>query len=108
MIAVTPLFSQLGTLFECVRRRKPCNTLNLNELGSGYFYATHLSKGSSGRKQKCTQFLTPFSGTVFHALSLGLIHFKNLKMEVFDWLLKNFNQQVVSQANTPNKMDHTM
>ena len=58
----------------------------------------HLSKGSSGHKQKCTPFLTPFSSTVFHALSHGLIHFvrsvsfENLKMEVFDWLLKNFNQ----------------
>ena len=58
----------------------------------------HLSKGSSGRKQKCTQFLTPFSGIVFHALSHGVVHFvrsvsfKNLKMEVFDWLLKDFNQ----------------
>ena len=55
-----------------------------------------------------------FSGTVFHALSLGVIHivrsvsFKNLKMEVFDWLLKNFNQREVSRPNTPNKMNHTM
>ena len=38
-------------------------------------------------------------GTVFHALSHGVIHFvwsvsfKNLKMEVFDGLLKNFNQR---------------
>ena len=50
---------------------------------------SHLSKGSSGRKQKCTQFPTPFSGTVFDALSHGVIHFvrsvsfKNLEMEVF-------------------------
>ena len=36
---------------------------------------THLSKGPSGQKQKCTRFLTPFSGTVFHALSHGVIHF---------------------------------
>ena len=49
----------------------------------------HLSKGSSGRKQKCTQFPTPFSGTAFNALSHGVIHFvwsvsfKNLEMEVF-------------------------
>ena len=35
----------------------------------------HLSKSSSGRKQKCTQFLTLFSGTAFHALSHGVIHF---------------------------------
>ena len=41
------------------------------------------------------------SGTVFHALSHGVTHFvwsvsskhENLKMEVFDWLLKNFNQR---------------
>ena len=52
---------------------------------------THLSKGSSGRKQKCTQCPTPFSGTVFYALSHGAIHFvqgvsfTNLEMEVF-WL----------------------
>ena len=56
-------------------------------------------KGSSGHKQKCTQFPTPFSSTVFHALSHGEIHFvwsvsfENLEMEVFDWLLKNFNQK---------------
>ena len=71
----------------------------LTQLLEVFFFATHLSKGSSGRKQKCTQFPTPFSGTVFYALSHGVIHFvrsvsfKNLKMEVFDWLLKNFNQQ---------------
>ena len=70
---------------------------------NGSFYnqffnrTSHLSKGSSGRKQKCTRFLTPLSGTVFHALSHGVIHFvrsvsfKNLEMEVSDWLLKNFN-----------------
>ena len=52
-------------------------------------YNSHLSKGSSGSKQKCTQFLTPFSGTVFDALSHGAIHFvrsvsfTNLEMEVF-------------------------
>ena len=37
-------------------------------------------------------------GTVFHALSHGVIHFvrsvsfKNLEVEVSDWLFKNFNQ----------------
>ena len=39
------------------------------------FAASHLSKAPSDLKQKCTQFLTPFSGTVFNALSLGVIHF---------------------------------
>ena len=59
---------------------------------------THLSKGTSGLKQKCTQTPTSFLGTVFHALSHDVIHFvlhvssKNLEMEVSDWLLKNFNQ----------------
>ena len=37
--------------------------------------ASHLSKGSSDLKQKCTQPPTPFSGTLFDALSLGVIHF---------------------------------
>ena len=32
---------------------------------------THLSKGPSYLKQKCTQLPTPFSGTVSNALSLG-------------------------------------
>ena len=58
----------------------------------------HLSKGTSGLKQKCTQTLTSYLGTVFHALSHDVIHFvlrvssKNLEMEVSDWLLRNFNQ----------------
>ena len=43
---------------------------------SGAFFChANLSKGPSHLKQKCTQLLTPFSGTVFHALSLGEIHF---------------------------------
>ena len=36
---------------------------------------THLSKGTCGCKQKCTQFLTLFSGIVFYALSHGVIRF---------------------------------
>ena len=36
---------------------------------------SHLSKHKSDLKQKCTQLLTPYSGTVFHALSHGGIHF---------------------------------
>ena len=35
----------------------------------------HLSKSKSNLKQKFTQLLTPFSGTVFHALSPCVIHF---------------------------------
>ena len=38
-------------------------------------HMAHLSKGTSDLKQKCTQLATPFSGTVFHALSHGMIHF---------------------------------
>ena len=59
---------------------------------------THLYKGTSGLKQKCTQTPTSLLGTIFHALSHDVIHFlppvnsKNLEMEVSDWLLKNFNQ----------------
>ena len=54
------------------------------------FSMPHLSKGLSGRKQKCTQFPTPFSGTIFHALLHGVIYFVrsvsfiNLEMEVSD------------------------
>ena len=33
----------------------------------------HLSKGTSGLKQKCAQLATPFWGTGFHALSHGVI-----------------------------------
>ena len=39
----------------------------------GIFFA-HLAKDTSGYKQKCTQFLTLPSGTVFYALSHGVIH----------------------------------
>jgi len=59
---------------------------------------SHLSKGTSGLKQRCTQTMTSFLGPFFHALSHDVIHFapcvssKNLEMEVSDWLLKNFNQ----------------
>ena len=54
--------------------------LILIRIYSGEFWATmghipHLSKGTSGCQQKCTQFLTLFSGTVFHALSHGVIRF---------------------------------
>ena len=64
----------------------------------GAFTTAHLSNGRSGRKQKCTQLPTPFSGTVFHTVSHGTIHFvwsvsfQNLEMKVSDWLLKQYNQ----------------
>ena len=45
------------------------------ELLGGTEEKTHLPKAPSDLKQKCTQFLTPFLGTVFNALSLGVIHF---------------------------------
>ena len=75
------------------------NLLSVNErwvrLGWGKRkHTTHLSKGTSGLKQICSQFLTLFLGTVFHVLSHGVIYCvssKNLEMEVSDWLLKNFN-----------------
>lgn len=59
-------------------------------------HVSHLSKGTSGHKQKCTQTLPSFLGLVFHALSHGVIHFvpcvssKNLEMEVFDWPAEGF------------------
>ena len=63
----------------------------------------HLSEGTSGLKQKCTQTSTSFLGPVFHALSYDVIHFaprvssKNLEMEVSDWLLRtSTNDKVVS------------
>ena len=36
---------------------------------------THLAKRSSNLKQNGTQEMTPFSGTVFHALLLGVLSF---------------------------------
>ena len=35
----------------------------------------HLSKGTSGLKQKCAQLATPFWDTVSHALSHSVTHF---------------------------------
>ena len=54
---------------ECVRSASACHIggpIGINP--------AHLSKGTSGLKQKCTQLLTSLLGTVFHALSLN-IHF---------------------------------
>jgi len=59
---------------------------------------SHLSKSPSDIKEKCTQLLTPFLGTALNTLSHSVTHFAgsvsfgNLKLEVSDWLLKNFNQ----------------
>ena len=38
-------------------------------------HRSHLSKGTSDLKPKYTQLATPFWGTVFHALSHGVIYF---------------------------------
>jgi len=71
----------------------------------GFYSPLTSFQSPSYLKQKCTQFLTPFSGTVFYALSHGVIHFvqsvsfKNLKIEVFDWPLKNFNQRESGFSN---------
>ena len=60
-------------------------------------WQSHLSKSPSDLKLKRTPLPTPFLGTVLNALSQGVIHFvwsvsfKNLKLEISDWLLKNFN-----------------
>ena len=59
--------------------------------------SSHLSKGLSDLKQNGTQEKKPFSGTVLHALSHGVIcfvasvSFKNHQMDASDWLLKKFN-----------------
>ena len=76
---------------------------------------SHLSKGPSYLKQKCTQLPTPFSGTVFNALSLGVLHFVQSVSLRNHFLVgwnsstanKNFNFKVF-KTNTLNKMDHTM
>ena len=48
----------------------------VGKVGGGTpFSWPHFSKGPSDLKQKCTQLPTPFSGTVFNAPSLGVIHF---------------------------------
>ena len=55
---------------------------------------THLSKGTSDLKQKCTQLATQFWDTVFHPLSHGVIHFVHFHK--------------VFRGNTPNKMHHSV
>ena len=60
------------------------------------FYVTHLSKGPSDLKQNGTQEKTPFSGTVFHGLSCGVVifvptvSFWNHQIEASHWLKEEF------------------
>ena len=90
-------FSSSG--FNFYEKRSQTEQVVLLHVVTKSFVYPHLSKGSSGCKQKCTQTLTIFLGTVINALSHGVIHFvwsvsfKNLEMDVYDWLLKNFNQR---------------
>ena len=52
----------------------------------------------------------PNLGTVFNALSLGVIHFVRSVISLVDILqqpIRNFHFKVF-KANTPNQMDHTM
>ena len=80
-----------------------------------HFYTPHLSKGPNYLKKKCTQLPTPFSGTVFNALSLGVINLIGVLawettfslVEILQQPIKNFHFKVF-KANTPNKMSHTM
>ena len=48
---------------------------------------SHLSQGSSGFIQRCTQFLTPFPGTVFPAFSHGVMYFvlRALALKTLKW-----------------------
>ena len=108
MIAFT-VFLQGGTIKLFVEKLKirkkvaavriKLNLVPLLSCANRPVLTAHLSKGSSGLKRKCTQFHTPFSGIVFHALSHGAIHFvrsvsfKKPVMEVCDCLLRNFNQR---------------
>ena len=59
---------------------------------------SHLAKRPSDLKQNSTQVKTPFSGTVLHTLTHGVLRFvasvsfKNHWIEASDWLSKNFRQ----------------
>ena len=70
--------------------------VDYKSIGVWKFTLPHLSKGTSGCKQKCAQHWTPFSDTAFHALPCGTINFvlvlalKTLQWK-FDWLFKLFN-----------------
>ena len=63
-----------STPVEPVRNQITSGTLRINK-HILQLARPHLSKITGDLKQKCTQLLTPFLGTVFHALSLGVIHF---------------------------------
>ena len=62
------------------------------------FSKSHLSKIISDLKQKCTQLPTPFLGTVFHALSLGVIHFvrsvRSRNQFIIGWNCSTANQKL--------------
>ena len=59
-------------------------------------YQSHLSKGPSDLKQNGTQEKTPFSGTVTHCLSHGVVLFVptvsiwNRQIEASHWLEEEF------------------
>ena len=60
--------------------------------------------------KKCTQLLTPFSGTVFHYLSHGVIGFVPTVISGNHFLIGNYFQQPIinfhfKSYDTPNKMN---
>ena len=67
--------SALTRVSKVTGKHKIGHIVNWCSLGFQIDHRAHLSKGPSDLKQKCTQLPTPFLGTVFHALSLGVIHF---------------------------------
>ena len=71
---------------------------------------THLAKHPSNLKQNGTQEMTPFSGTVFHTLSYGVIRFVAIVSFKYHWIKARIStsQRVVFRANTCNQTDHTM
>ena len=78
------------------------------------FQASHLAKRLSDLKQNGTQEKTPFSGTVFHTLSHGMLRFvasvsqKPLNRSTLIGCQRiSTSQKVISGANTFNKTDHT-
>ena len=101
----------------CCSYFSSCSGLSLKPilLFYGSWFA-HLSKCTNGCKQKCTQFLTLFSGTVIYALSHGVIRFARSVSPRNHFLTggKFSNSQseasikLVFKANTPCKMDQQM
>ena len=74
------------------------------------FNPSHLCKGTSGCQKKCIQLLTPFSGTVFHYLSHGVIGFVPTVISGNHFLIGNYFQQPIinfhfKSYDTPNKMN---